>query len=471
MSQVKRSFWPLGEDSCEDVKKNLLEKLSKSNKNSLVAKMYNAEQEETKPAKVTSVPPSIMFLDDVITVMGKKFQGDLKDKVEYIFQHLPRPSSAAIMQIEKLTVGQSENPEWLRARRGRITASNFGVVSKRMETLRNPQSNRSKDPVPLVSTLMGYNPPNPSLAPLKYGREMEGKALLRYVSHQCEFGHVNITTKRVGLVISNAHVFLGASPDSFVSCDCCGDGIVEVKCPQSVSSKPTVHSAECLTTDEMGNVHLKRSHNYYAQVQGQLGVCNKPYCDFVVYSEFDIFVERILFDSNYWLQMKDMLVEFYVKYLLPECLTYVNRPDTIVQNVRRKYKHSTYLETKQSSDMADKAIHDVACNAIVGPAVSDVEFTGACFDEFVTVLKENIISCSVEDVSSSENVDPCIQCPKCKTPCEEDVKPFCWQSIFCEHCKCWFHMKCAKMTKIKIRLLKGKDFICNQCKATLNIRA
>ena len=31
--------------------------------------------------------------------------------------------------------------------------------------------------------------------------------------------------------ISIEHTFLGASPDAIVKCDCCGLGVVEVKCP------------------------------------------------------------------------------------------------------------------------------------------------------------------------------------------------------------------------------------------------
>ena len=36
-----------------------------------------------------------------------------------------------------------------------------------------------------------------------------------------------------GLVVRSDYPYLGASPDGVVSCACCGNGVVEVKCPYS----------------------------------------------------------------------------------------------------------------------------------------------------------------------------------------------------------------------------------------------
>ena len=46
---------------------------------------------------------------------------------------------------------------------------------------------------------------------------------------------------------------------------------------------------------------LKLSHDHtysYLQIRGQLTICHKLYCDFIVWTECDLFVERINLDSK-----------------------------------------------------------------------------------------------------------------------------------------------------------------------------
>ena len=43
--------------------------------------------------------------------------------------------------------------------------------------------------------------------------------------------HVNFTIAKSGLVLNPEWPHLGASPDDIVQCDCCGKGVVEIKCP------------------------------------------------------------------------------------------------------------------------------------------------------------------------------------------------------------------------------------------------
>ena len=50
----------------------------------------------------------------------------------------------------------------------------------------------------------------------------------------------------------------------------------------------------CCTVDATsGCLHLKEGHLYYAQVQGQMGVGGRAWCDFVVYMKKGISVESI----------------------------------------------------------------------------------------------------------------------------------------------------------------------------------
>ena len=72
--------------------------------------------------------------------------------------------------------------------------------------------------------------------------------------------------------------FIVASTDSLISCDCCGEGCLEVKCPYCKRNG---------TVDEASNNDpkfciqsgcLSTTHPYYAQIQTQMSVCNRKHC-------------------------------------------------------------------------------------------------------------------------------------------------------------------------------------------------
>lgn len=66
-----------------------------------------------------------------------------------------------------------------------------------------------------------------------------------------------------------------------------------------------------------GEVHLSQTPNYYSQVQGQLEVCDKQYCDFVCWTNKGVHVERILRDRSSFEHIKPSLDHFFQEALLP----------------------------------------------------------------------------------------------------------------------------------------------------------
>lgn len=80
-----------------------------------------------------------------------------------------------------------------------------------------------------------------------------------------------------GLHIDELHPFMGASPDGLISCKCCGEGLLEIKCSYMFQNK-TPHEA-CtdhhyhVYLDQNNSVRLKESSSWYTQIQGQMGVC------------------------------------------------------------------------------------------------------------------------------------------------------------------------------------------------------
>ena len=90
-------------------------------------------------------------------------------------------------------------------------------------------------------------------------------------------------------------------------------------------------------------IQLKRNHNYYYQLQGQLFVSGFEHIDFIVYfgRGKPLFVERIFFDSNLvHTNMIPRLEYFYKRAFLPELLT---------ERVKRKktlYIHGGWISFK-----------------------------------------------------------------------------------------------------------------------------
>jgi len=56
---------------------------------------------------------------------------------------------------------------------------------------------------------------------------------------------------------------------------------------------------------------LKRNHNYFYQVQGQLHITRRNYCYFVVWSPKGLLYEKIEKDDSIWQKIEPMLENFY----------------------------------------------------------------------------------------------------------------------------------------------------------------
>lgn len=108
---------------------------------------------------------------------------------------------------------------WFQYREGLITASHFHEIIR---------YTGKKFPKSILSKLMQYNTPSPSIPALKWGRDHEEEAKKAYLRHMKDHGNFHL--KPSGLIINASYPFLGASPDGTTSCICCGDGLSEIKC-------------------------------------------------------------------------------------------------------------------------------------------------------------------------------------------------------------------------------------------------
>ncbi|XP_033100339.1 uncharacterized protein LOC117103823 isoform X1 [Anneissia japonica] len=201
---------------------------------------------------------------------------------ENFINDLPTYSHEEIMAIEKVTRGQSENVEWAKYRTGRITASNLKSVVTRNKTLHS-NTHLSKGPIPIKKKIMGYTPIDPNLPNLKYGRITEPIARSLYKKILKGKGHVNIEVSECGLFVHPKKIFMGASPDALVECSC-GKGLLEIKCPRTIAlDQPTEENMEALYVTTNEKLELKPNHQYYYQIQAQMGITKRNWCDFFLY--------------------------------------------------------------------------------------------------------------------------------------------------------------------------------------------
>ena len=105
--------------------------------------------------------------------------------------------------------------------------------------------------------------------------------------------------------MSMACRILAASPDGKVVDHSCSKsfGLVEVKCPFSKFHESPLDACadESVFAENVnGQPRLKRGHQYYFQIQGQLGVTGASWCDCVIYNSKGMSVERITFDPQLW---------------------------------------------------------------------------------------------------------------------------------------------------------------------------
>ena len=123
---------------------------------------------------------------------------------------------------------------------------------------------------------------------------------------------------------------MGANGGGFVTeRECARQGVLEVKILYTIDSVNVTNIHPCQLASnpkcylEMveRKVQLKRNHNYYYQVQGELAILDVPWCDFVVWTKAGIFIERITLDKHLWNKvLLSKLSHFYVEHVVPEIL-------------------------------------------------------------------------------------------------------------------------------------------------------
>lgn len=161
--------------------------------------------------------------------------------------------------------------EWLQCRLGKLTGSvayTIATKGKGLDTLCLEKA---------TELLTGIIPDGYKNDAMQHGNDYEAEARSIY---ELETGNKVV---QVGFCEDNEYV--GVSPDGFVD----DDGLIEIKCPQDKTYTQYL-------------IDMKIKPEYYAQMQMQMLITKRIWCDYVVYNshfEKPIIIQRVFPDKEY----------------------------------------------------------------------------------------------------------------------------------------------------------------------------
>lgn len=183
-------------------------------------------------------------------------------------------------------------PEWFAARTGVITASRFKDACSVLKSGEPAQASRDYAMELVFERLTGDMAPKFVNTAMTRGSELEPDAADAYAVETGEM------LESIGFVLHDA-LPIGCSPDRLVG----DDGLIEIKCPMDVK--------RVLTMWQTGD-----ASEYFHQIQGQLWLTGRKWCDLVVYDPrlgaagMSLYIKRIERDSGFIADMAATLERF-----------------------------------------------------------------------------------------------------------------------------------------------------------------
>ena len=184
--------------------------------------------------------------------------------------------------------------EWLAMRLGKVTASRVSDVISKGRGKAPSKSAETYMMELIAEKLTGQSKPFFENDAMRWGTETEPQARACY-----EVSEGFITVKEVAFVEYNEQI--GISPDGLVG----DDGLLEIKCPNT-----TTQIKRALSDDY--------SADYKAQIQMQLWVTEREWCDFVSFDprldcKVGYLEQRVFRDEEYIDEMKAKVLAFVEK--------------------------------------------------------------------------------------------------------------------------------------------------------------
>lgn len=182
---------------------------------------------------------------------------------------------------------EQQTPEWFKARKGRITGSMVGAILEcaphmtKAEALRTMVRSYHNAPSEFTGNIATeWGNANEDGARWEYGLETGNKVDPAFFDTKEDW--------------------LGASPDGYIG----DDGLVEIKCPFGIRKD----------LDPKFKTLAEQPH-YYAQIQVQLYVTGRKWCDFWQWTPHGTSLERVEIDHEWLDENLPVLRQFYAFYL------------------------------------------------------------------------------------------------------------------------------------------------------------
>ncbi|KAK7880214.1 hypothetical protein WMY93_033122 [Mugilogobius chulae] len=163
------------------------------------------------------IPKAVMLdLPQPLTSLYDKQARDLnlavlQDRAEALFENITVTKEQSDI-VEEETRAQSKSKIWFEQRSGRVTGSTFRAATK--TDIRKPA-------VSLIRQICYPKSHSFTSEATRWGCKHEDM-VRNYYEMQHRLSHADVVVGPAGFRISPLHPFIGASPDGYVSCSCCG---------------------------------------------------------------------------------------------------------------------------------------------------------------------------------------------------------------------------------------------------------
>ena len=200
---------------------------------------------------------------------------------------------------DRIAVEQG-TPEWHQLRLGKVTASRVADILAKTKT--GPSASRQNYLIELaLQRTTGIIQESYSNAAMEWGTQTEPQARVAYEVKSGNF------VDQVAFIDHPNIEWFGCSPDGLVS----DKGLIEIKCPNSPTHWEYFKSKE-------------PPKKYFIQMQAQMAVTGKDWCDFVSFDSrmperSQLLIVRVNRDSNF---INEMIVE--IQQFLSEVEVEVN---------------------------------------------------------------------------------------------------------------------------------------------------
>jgi putative phage-type endonuclease len=183
---------------------------------------------------------------------------------------------------------EQKTDDWYKARLGKVTASKVSAVLAKRDS-----ATRADYLTDLVlERLTGNQQEFYQNEAMQWGTDTEPQARMAYEAFKC------VLVDEMGFIDHHSIQYFGCSPDGLVG----EDGLVEIKCPNSKTHISTLMSGKAPT-------------KYIPQMQTQMAVMNRQWCDFVSFDprlpeDLQLFVIRVNRDDEYIAKLEEEVTAF-----------------------------------------------------------------------------------------------------------------------------------------------------------------